>query len=252
MDNTTKIALVTGAHRGIGKGSALALARAGHDVIVNDRAHEDEGAAVVQAIEAMGRRAIAIHADVGVRQEVEALVEKAVAHFGRLDVVVANPAYSVRAPFIDLAWEDVQRVVDVTMFGVWHVCQLGARQMVQQGQGGKIVIISSIHAECPFPRSTAYNMCKAGINHLAATIALELAPHHINVNVINPGWINTPSQRRVYTEAEIQAGGSRVPWGRLGTQDEIGESVAFLASSQADYITGTVLRVDGGLALKSG
>lgn len=252
MENTTKVALVTGAHRGIGRGSALALARAGHDIIVNDRDHEDEGAEVVQAIETMGRRAVAIHADVGVRQEVEALVEKGTAHFGRLDVVVANPAYSVRAPFIDLAWEDVQQVVNVTMFGVWHVCQLGARQMVKQGRGGKIIIISSIHAERPFPRSTAYNMCKAGINHLAATVALELAPHHINVNVINPGWINTPSQRRVYTEAEILAGGARVPWGRLGTKEEIGEAVAFLASSQADYITGSVLRVDGGLAMKTG
>lgn len=252
MQNNPKVALVTGASRGIGRGSAVALAQDGYDVVVNYRTHGDEAQQVVQEITHLGRQAIAIKADVGIRQEMEALVEQALSHFGRLDAVVANAAYSVRAPFIELEWEDVKRVVDVTMFGVWHICQLGARQMVKQGQGGKIVIISSIHAELPFVRSGPYNMCKAGINHLGATIANELTAHHINVNVINPGWIDTPGERAFYSEAEILAGGSRMPWGRLGTIEEIGAAVAYLCSPKADYVTGSVLRVDGGLALRRG
>ncbi|MSP14001.1 MAG: SDR family oxidoreductase [Chloroflexi bacterium] len=250
MPKNSKVALVTGASRGIGRSSALALAQHGFDLVVNYRSHGDEAQQVVQDIKHLGGKALAIQADVGVRQEVENLFDQALSHFGRLDAVVANAFYAIRVPFIEMAWADVQRVVDVTLFGVWHACQLGARQMVKQGEGGKIVIISSIHAEVPFADWSAYNMCKVGIIHLGATIANELAAHHINVNVINPGWIDTPGERAYYTEAEIQAGGARIPWGRLGTSEELGTAVAFLCSPQADYITGSVLRIDGGLALR--
>ncbi len=244
-----KIALVTGAARGVGRGVALCLAEEGADIVVNDVAHDDELDEVVNTIKKMGREALAWKADVADRAQVEATVHATVGRFGRLDIAVANPAYSVRQPTIEARWEDVQRVIAVTQFGVFHTCQLAARQMVAQGNAGKIIIIGSIQAEMPVARSAAYNMAKAAINHLAATVAGELARYHINVNVINPGWIDTPGERKFGSEEDIQRGARRIPWGRLGTPRDIGRCAVFLASDDADYITGSSLRVDGGFML---
>ena len=194
----------------------------------------------------MGRQALAYQADVGERGQVERMFAAAVERFGRLDIVVANAAYSVRQPVIEAAWEGVQRTLNVSQMGAFHTCQLGAQQMVKQGQGGKIVIISSIHSEQPFANSAAYNMAKAAINHLGMTMANELTQYQINVNVINPGWIDTPGERTYATEEEIKEGAKVMPWKRLGTEREIGRSVVFLCSPDADYVTGSILRVDGG------
>ena len=246
---TGKVALVTGGSRGIGRGSALCLAEDGADVLVNYRTHPEEAQAVVEAIEKMGRRALAYKADVGERSEVEAMVAAAVEHFGRLDIAVANAARSIRKSVVDIEWDDVMATLRVTQFGVFHTCQMAARQMVKQNAGGKIIIISSIHQELPVANSSAYNMAKAAINHLGETLANELAPNHINVNIINPGWINTPGERMFYTEEELAEQGKLIPWGRLGTEREIGRVVAFLASDDAEYITGSTLRVDGGFMM---
>jgi glucose 1-dehydrogenase len=173
--------------------------------------------------------------------------------FGRLDIAVANAAHSIREPVVGAAWENVERVLQVSQFGVFHTCQLAAQQMVAQAEagegGGKIVIISSILEEMPAPGSAAYNMAKAAINHLGRTMAAELAPYRINVNMVNPGWIDTPGERQFATEQQLREGGKRIPWGRLGIPEDIGQAVAFLASEDADYITGATLRVDGGFLL---
>ena len=127
---------------------------------------------------------------------------------------------------------------------------MAAQQMVKQDpkphSRGKIVIISSVQSEVAAPTSAAYNMAKAGINQFAMTLAVEMTAHRVNVNVITPGWIDTPGERSFYSEAEIQEGGRQLPWGRIGTPADIGKAAAFLASDDADYITGTILRVDGG------
>jgi glucose 1-dehydrogenase len=248
-----KVALVTGASRGIGRGIALCLAAEGADVVVNYRSHPGEAQEVVAAITAMGGRVLAWQADVADRDAVAGMIAAAVAAFGRLDIAVANAATSIREPVLEAAWEHVQQVIEVSQFGVFHTCQLAARQMVAQAQagecGGKIVIISSILEEIPAPGSAAYNMAKAAINHLGRTMAAELAGHHINVNMVNPGWIDTPGERRFSSEEQLREGGRRIPWGRLGTPEDIGRAVAFLASDDADYITGAMLRVDGGFVL---
>lgn len=243
---TNKVALVTGASRGIGRGVALRLASEGADVLVNYRSHPDEAQEVVDQISTMGRRALAFQADVADREAVERMFATTVAEFGRIDVVVPNAAFSVRQPVITIPWEQVRRTIEVTQFGVFHACQFAAQQMVRQGGGGKIVIISSLHAEIPFPNSSAYNMAKAAINHLCETMAAELTGQRINVNVINPGWIDTPGERTFASDREIEEGAKRMPWGRLGTPEDIAAAVAFLASDEAEYITGTMLRVDGG------
>lgn len=248
-----RVALITGASRGIGRGIARSLAAEGADIVVHYRTHPEEAQEVADAVEALGQRALLWHADVADRSAVEGMVNGAADHFGRIDVAVANAAATVRQLVVEADWENVQRTIEVSQFGVFHTCQFAARQMIRQEQhgrsAGKIVIISSIHAELPVPTSAAYNMAKAAINHLGATLAAELTPHHINVNVINPGWIDTPGERRLATEEEIQAGAKRMPWKRLGTPEDIGKSVAFLASDDADYITGATLRVDGGFVL---
>jgi glucose 1-dehydrogenase len=245
-----KVALVTGASRGIGRACALALAKEGADVVVNYRSHAEEAQEVQSLIEAMGRKALIYQADVARREAMEAMFAAVVAHFGRIDVAVANAGMSIREPFLTAKWENVLNVLEVAQFGVFHTCQLAAQQMVRQEQigrsAGKIVVISSIFAELPAATSAAYNMAKAAVNHLVSTAAGELAPYHININVINPGWTDTPGERRYATEEEIREGGARLPWGRLATADEIAQAVLYLASDSADYVTGAMLRVDGG------
>jgi glucose 1-dehydrogenase len=248
-----KVALVTGASRGIGRGIALCLAADGADVIVNYRSHPDEAQEVLEAISALGRRGLALQADVAQREEVAGMLAASVEVFGRLDIAVANAAYSIREPVLKADWNNVQKVSQVSQFGVFHTCQLAARQMVAQakahGLGGKIVIISSILEELPAPGSAAYNMAKAAINHLGRTMAAELASYRINVNMVNPGWIDTPGERRFASEEQLRESGQRIPWGRLGRPEDVGRAVAFLASDDADYITGATLRVDGGFLL---
>lgn len=244
-----KVALVTGAAQGIGAGVSLCLAEEGSDVVVNDVVPEEGMAQVVDKIREIGRETLAWRADVSDRAQVEAMLHGAINHFGHLDIVVANAAVSVRGPFTELEWSDVYTVLATSQFGVFHTCQLAAQRMIAQGTGGKIVLIGSIHAQFPFAGSAPYNMAKAAITHLGQTIANELAPYHINVNVVHPGWISTPGERKFATEAEIQEGAKNIPWGRLGTPTDIGKSVAFLVSEDADYITGACLRVDGGFAL---
>jgi glucose 1-dehydrogenase len=248
-----RIALITGASRGIGRGIALCLAEEGADIVVHYRTHPEEAQDVADAVEALGQRALLWRADVADREAVEEMIAGAANHFGRIDVAVANAAVSVRQLVVDADWAGVQRTIEVSQFGVFHTCQFAARQMIKQEQqgrsAGKIVIISSIHAELPVPTSAPYNMAKAAINHLGETLAAELTPYHINVNIINPGWIDTPGERNLATEEEIQAGAKRLPWKRLGTSEDIGKAVAYLASDDADYVTGATLRVDGGFVL---
>jgi len=172
---------------------------------------------------------------------------------GHLDIAVANAGISIREPILEAQWAHVEKTLAVTQFGVFHTCQLAARQMARQPLNGrargKIVIIGSVHQELPAPTSAAYNMAKAAVNHLGRTMAAELAALHINVNVVNPGWIDTPGERQHASEETLAAAGQRIPWGRLGQPEDIGRVVVFLASDDADYVTGAALRVDGGFML---
>ena len=244
-----KTALITGAARGIGRGIALCLAQEGANIVVNDYANMDKAEEVVRAVQQMGQEAICWQADVSDREAVAAMYAGVLQQFGRIDVVVSNAARSIREPVVEAKWENVLSTLEVTQFGVFHICQMAAQHMIRQEPNplsrGKIVIISSVLAEVAFAESAAYNMAKAAINHLAQTLAVEMAPYRVNVNVINPGWIDTPGERLFYTEQQIQESGKLLPWGRIGVPEDIGKAVAFLASDDADYITGSILRVDG-------
>ena len=169
---------------------------------------------------------------------------------GRLDILVSNPAYSIRGDFVNYEPNEWQKTLDGTLSSGFHMSQLVANHMIGRGGGGKIVFISSVHAVMPYQRSVAYNACKAGLNHMARTIAAELAPHKINVNAIEPGWIDTPGEHETFDDAKFAEGIPLIPWQRIGLPSDIGKAAAFLASDDADYITGTMLRVDGGWVLK--
>lgn len=251
IDLTGKRALITGAGRGIGRGCALELARCGADVAVNDRAASDDARAVVAEIAALGRRAWLVPGDVFARASCEHVVAEAERVLGQVDILVSNPAFSRRADFLEFDPTVFEQVIQGTLTGGFHMSQLVARQMVARGARGKIVFIASVHAEVPYVRSAAYNAAKTGLIALAKTIAAELLPHRINVNVVAPGWIDTPGEHETFGGEAIAAAAPTLPWGRLGTPAEIGQAVAFLASGAADYITGSTLVVDGGFLLQA-
>ena len=250
MRLTGKKALVTGAAHGIGRGCALELARAGADVAINDREASSEAAAVIAEIKAMGRQAVLVEGDAFDRAACEAIVDRTIGAFGRIDILVSNPAFSRRGDFLDLDPELFEKVVKGTLFGGFHVSQFVSRHMVERGGHGKIVFISSVHSRRPYARSVAYNAGKSGLNHMAFTIAAELIQHRINVNVIEPGWIDTPGEHATFGSDAIAAEGPKLPWGRLGKPADIGRAAVFLCSDDADYITGTSLVVDGGFCLR--
>ena len=143
-----------------------------------------------------------------------------------------------------------ERVIQGTLIGGFHTSQLVVRDMIERGGGGKVVFISSVHTWISFSRSAAYNAAKAGLNHLAFTMANELTGHRINVNVIEPGWIDTPGEHESFGDAALAEAAAALPWGRMGTPADIGKAAVFLASDDADYVTGSALLVDGGIRFR--
>ncbi len=251
MKLSGKLALVTGAAGGIGRGCVLELARAGADVAINDREVSPELLSLQTEIEGLGRHAVLAAGDAFERASCEEIVRRAVAGLGGLHILVSNPAYSRRGSFLSYDPDTFEKVLQGTLTGGFHVSQFVARYLVEQQQGGKIVFISSVHSRIPYAGSVAYNAAKSGLNHMANTIAAELIQHRINVNVIEPGWIDTPGEHVAFGDDAIQQAGPTLPWGRLGTPEDIGRAATFLCSADADYITGASLLVDGGFALRA-
>ena len=242
-------ALVTGASRGIGRAVALGLAREGANVAINFRSHPDEAEAVAQEVRALGGKAILAQGDVADQASVEAMVKKTVDELGGLHHFVSNAAYSDRQLMVEADMAGFRRTIDVTMWGAFNGLRASSIQMIKQGQGGSIVIVSSPHAVIPIPTAMAYNMAKAAIDHMARTAAIELVEHRIRVNTVYPGWIDTPGERKFFTEEQLQKGGQGLPWKRLGTPEEIAKGILFCLSDDADYMTGSILTMDGGVSL---
>jgi glucose 1-dehydrogenase len=243
-----KVALVTGSSRGIGRGCALELARAGADVVVNYRSHPEEAAAVVAEIKKLGRKTTAFQADMEDRKAIENMVQQSIHDFGRVDILVNNAAYMTRrVPFHEVPLDEFEKVWRVYTFGSFICTRAVVRDMVAHKRTGKILLISSIHASAPYPGSSAYNSSKGGAEQLFLTMATELTKHRINVNIIQPGWTDTPGERQFASEEDIRESAPKLPWGRLATAEEMGKAAVFLCSDDADYITGAMLRIDGAL-----
>lgn len=246
---TDKSAFVTGASLGIGRAIALGLAQAGADVCVNYFTHPEAAESLAAEIRALGRRCLLSRCDVADQLAVEASVADAVREFGRLDIAVTNAAFSDREPFTTANMAGFHRTIDVTMWGAFYTLRAAAQAMVAAGQGGSIVVISSPHAYVPVPRSMAYNMAKAALDQMARTAAIELVDHRIRVNLIHPGWIDTPGERKFVAEEQLQAAAAKLPWKRLGKPEEVARGVVFLCDDASDYLTGSGLLIDGGITL---
>lgn len=242
-------ALVTGASMGIGRSIAIELAKEGANVAINFRSHRDKAEEVAREIEKTGRQALLLQADVSEQSNVEEMVAKTASTFGSLDLYVSNAVYSDRQLMVEADMAGFKRTIDVTMWGAFYGVRASAQQMLKQGTRGSIVVISSPHAVIPIPTAMAYNMAKAAIDHMARTAAIELASKKIRVNIVHPGWIDTPGERKFFSEDQIEVGGQKLPWGRMGQPDEIAKAVSYVLSDDADYMTGSTLTIDGGVSL---
>jgi len=250
MRHNGKTALVTGAGRGIGKGCALELARQGADLLINDRPGSPDLSQTASEIRALGRKCTPIEADVFNRPGCEGLVAGSLEAVGQIDILVSNPSCNKRSTFLAYDPVDFERIIQGVLVSGFHLSQIVARHMVERGIRGKILFISSVHAPVPYANNCAYNAGKAGLNHLCRTVAVELARHHINVNAIEPGWIDTPGERTAFGDEVIETEGVKLPWGRIGTIEDVGRAASFLCSDEADYISGSILRVDGLIVFK--
>ncbi|MCL4486634.1 MAG: SDR family oxidoreductase [Chloroflexi bacterium] len=253
MNLSSKVALITGASSGIGEATAIEMARQGARVAVNHFNQLSAANAVVAAIAQAGGQAIAVEADVSQSAQVNQMVQQVVQRFGQLDVLVNNAGIEQGKPFLDKTEQEWDRVIAVDLKGPFLCSQAAAREMVKRGKGGTIVNISSIHEDLAFPGHIAYCTAKGGLRMFCRDLALELAPYHINVVNVGPGAIATPINAKTLGDPKEKAAlESEIPLGRIGAPEEVARLVAYLASDDASYITGTTVFIDGGLSRQTG
>lgn len=253
-------ALVTGANSGIGKAVALGLAQAGADVIINYVADPASAEDVAHQIEAIGRRAIAIKADVSNEAEVEAMFAQAIQHFGTLHIVVNNAGLQRDSPFDEMTLAQWQTVLNVNLTGQFLCSRSAIREFKRRGidpalsqAAGKIICMSSVHEQIPWAGHANYAASKGGVMMLMKSLAQEVAPQRIRVNGIAPGAIRTPINTAAWETPEAYASlMTLVPYKRIGEPEDIAQAAIWLTSEAADYVTGTTLFVDGGMTLYPG
>jgi glucose 1-dehydrogenase len=255
-----RVALVTGSSGGIGQGIAVRLAAEGAKVVVNYRSNPEGADDTLQQIQQAGGqchgaegycdndRGYSIGADLGMVEDVQRLIEQAVDHYGQLDILVNNAGIEKNADFWNVTEQDYEAVMNVNFKGVFFSCQAFVKHLLERGRQGRIVNISSVHEELPFPHFTAYCASKGAMKMLTRNLGLELAPHGITINNVAPGAIETPiNTQLLHDPAKLQALLQNIPLKRLGTPQDVAALVAFLASDESAYITGSTFFVDGGL-----
>jgi glucose 1-dehydrogenase len=253
-------ALVTGANSGIGRATAVALGRAGADVVVNYVVGSDEAEKVVKQIEGFGVRAYAHEADVSDEAEVVDMVARAVREFGTLDIMVANAGLQRDASLVDMTLAQWQKVIDVNLTGQFLCAREAAKEFIRRGvvpevsrSAGKIICMSSVHQVIPWTGHVNYASSKGGVGMMMQTLAQELAPHRIRVNAIGPGAIRTPINKDAWDTPEAEAELLKlIPYRRVGDPEDIADAVVAMASDLLDYVVGTTLYVDGGMTLFPG
>lgn len=260
---TDQVAIVTGGGGGIGRAIALAYASVGADVVIADivpeRCHE-----VAERVQALGRRALPIPTDMANPDQVRAMVQQTKDHFGRLDILVNNVGGVSPKPFLEQSEGSWRRHIDLNLVSMLAATSAAAPVMIEGGRGGIILNVSSIEASRAAPGYSVYAACKAGMLNFTRSLALELAEHGIRVNAIAPDYTVTPGVRGNHkgpvdeaswirpSAAHEQATARRIPLGRTGIDSECGRVAVFLSSRMSDYVTGTVIPVDGGTWASSG
>ncbi|OUC14139.1 MAG: sugar dehydrogenase [Alkalinema sp. CACIAM 70d] len=253
-----KVALVTGSSQGIGQGIVLKLAQAGADVVINYRSHPEGAEETLEKVQAIGgkcylaecphSRGRTIQADLGNLEMVRELISESIAHFGKLDILVNNAGIEKHAPFWEVTEADYDTVLNVNLKGVFFATQAFVQHLVATQRPGKIINISSVHEDLPFPNFAAYCVSKGGMKMLTRNLAVELGPLGITINNVAPGAIETPINTKLLNDPDkLNALLNNIPLARLGQPQDVASLVAFLASSEADYITGSTFVVDGGL-----
>ncbi len=242
-----QVAIVTGAGFGIGRAIAEIFSREGANVVIAE-IDEERGKETASLVEKAGRQALMILADVGRRAEAQRIVQETVKAFGRLDILVNNAGIlGGFSPFLEVGEEELDEIVRVNLKGVFLCGQAAAQEMVRAGRGGKIINIGSIESEIAIAGTSVYAATKGAVRLLTKAMALELAPHKINTNAIGPGPISTGMTAPFLGESSFEELVQKnTPWGRIGQPMDIAHAALFLASKEADFITGTILFVDGG------
>jgi glucose 1-dehydrogenase len=248
MKLTGKKALVTGSNQGIGQAIALRLAEEGADLIIDYVTHPETAEETVQMIRKLGRRAVAVQGDISKVADTQRMIAESVQALGGLDILVNNAGVERHASFWEVTEADYDLVLNINLKGAFFTTQAFVRHRMEVKQPGKVINLSSVHEDLPFPHFTSYCASKGGMKMVMRNLSIELAPYGITINNIAPGAIETPiNTALLHDAAKLKALLENIPLARLGKTSDVAGVAAFLASADADYITGTTIVVDGGL-----
>jgi glucose 1-dehydrogenase len=248
MSLKDKVAIVTGGNSGIGKAIVLSLAEQGASIVIDYVSHPEATEELEQQVMALGDRAIGVEADVSKVDDLQMLVDSAVKTFGRLDIMVNNAGVETRTGILETTEKQYDFVLDVNLKSAFFGTQLAAKQMIAQGDGGRIINVTSVHEDWPMPGNVAYCLSKGGMRMLTRTTGVTLAPHGISVVGVGPGAVDTPINQQTEDDPVLlKELNASIPLGRLADPREIGTVVAFLAGDGASYVTATTIFVDGGI-----
>jgi glucose 1-dehydrogenase len=248
MTLTGKVAIVTGGNSGIGKAIVLALAQAGANIVIDYVANEQATEDLEKQVAALGDQSIGVEADVSKVEDLERLVKSAVDTFGRLDIMVNNAGIETRTSILDTTEAQFEKVMAINLKSAFFGTQLAAKQMIAQGDGGRIINITSVHEDWPMPGNIPYCLSKGGMRMLTRTAGMTLGPHGVTVVGVAPGAVATPINTSTMEDpAKMATLDAAIPLGRMAQPDEIGSVVAFLSGDGASYMTGTTVFVDGGI-----
>ncbi|MEP7142820.1 MAG: glucose 1-dehydrogenase [Ferruginibacter sp.] len=246
---SNKTVLVTGSGRGIGRAIAVKFGREGASVIVNDLHDDDNSKESIQQVQATGAKAIFLQADISKVENVQALVTQSINAFGTLDILINNAGVEIHAPFWEVTEQQYDIVMNINLKGMFFLTQAFVQYLKESNRPGVIVNNSSVHEELPFPNFAAYCASKGALQMVMRNLAVELAPFNIRINNVAPGAIRTPINAALLSKPElISAVQNNISLHRFGEPEDVANVMAFLASDDAKYVTGSTYYVDGGLA----
>lgn len=252
MNLKGKVAIVTGGNSGIGAAIVIALAECGANIVIDYIAHPEATDALEKQIVALGDQAIGVKADVSKIGDLQMLVDTAVSKLGKVDIMVNNAGIETRTSILDTTENQYEKVLEVNLKSAFFGTQFAAKQMIKQGEGGRIINITSIHEDWPMPGNIAYCLSKGGVRMLTRTAGVELAKHNIGVVGVAPGAVATPINTSTMKDPQLMEKlKTAIPIGRMAKPEEISKVVAFLASDDASYVTATTVIADGGMMQQS-
>ena len=252
MNLKEKVAIVTGGNTGIGKAIVLSLAEEGANIVIDYVAQPEATEELEKKVAGLGDQAIGVQADVSKVSDLKKLVESAVGTFGRVDVMVNNAGVETRTSVLDTTEAQYEKVLEINLKSAFFGTQLAAKQMIAQGDGGRIINVSSVHEDWPMPGNAPYCLSKGGMRMLTRTAGVELAPHNILVVGVGPGAVATPINVGTMKDpSKMKKLDTAIPLGRMAQPEEIGSVVAFLAGDGASYVTATTIFADGGIMRSS-